>query len=236
MLMSRNQAVLPTENHTGLPVVNSRPGALQHQSRSHGLRAQMANQHSCHVQRPQARPASVGHHEGRVTAKESLRDAGDRAWWGTGDSIPCRDVLTRVWSRPPAEQALQSRPELRLNQGPSWAHLPGGVPLGQPVPVPRRRGCHRRQRATRRVRGPTETLPRPGQGPWLLCPRPAPFHAPPLSWANVADPAGPVLTPGGGLLCLLPRQTPSSKKGFVKTSGNGGTSLLWEPRSKPRDQ
>ena len=136
MLMSRNQAVLPTENHTGLPVVNSRPGALQHQSRSHGLRAQMANQHSCHVQRTQARPASVGHHEGRVTAKESLRDAGDRAWWGTGDSIPCRDVLTRVWSRPPAEQALQSRPELRLNQGPSWAHLPGGVPLGQPVPVP----------------------------------------------------------------------------------------------------
>lgn len=40
------------------------------------------------------------------------------------------------WSRPPAERASQSRPELQLDQGPSWAHLPGGVPLGQPVPVP----------------------------------------------------------------------------------------------------
>lgn len=62
MLMSRNQAVLPKENHTGLPGINSRPGALQHQSQSHGLRAQTANQHSCHVQRLQPRPASVGHH------------------------------------------------------------------------------------------------------------------------------------------------------------------------------
>lgn len=82
-----------------------------------------------------------------------------------------------------------------------------------------------------------ETLPRPRWGPRLLCPRPVPppcsthTERKPCSWADVAGPASLVLTPGGGLLYPLPHQTPSSK-GFVKTSDDGGTSLLWEPQSK----
>lgn len=136
MLMSRNQAVLPKENHTGLPSVNSRPGALQHQSQSHGLRAQTANQHSCHVQRLQPRPASVGHHMRAGSPQRRVSETlgtelcgGPVTAFGAGRFSP-------EWSRPLAERPSQSHPELRLDQGPSWAHLPGGVPLGQPVPVP----------------------------------------------------------------------------------------------------